>query len=160
MGTVVYPDPEVDSYLAANFVGLKISLLEKHPDFKEAIGGQPVPWAPTMRFTDGKGREVRRSVGWLDRQDFLAELKMAQGQHHLTRWRVDEALETFEAIETEHASARAAPEAGYYAGVALFMKGKRDMAALKSRWNRLREQHPNSDWAYKASVVDDLPADL
>ena len=38
---------------------------------------------------------------------------------------------TLEAIETEHASTRAAPEAGYYAGVALFMQGKRDMAALK-----------------------------
>lgn len=149
MGTVVYPDPRVDAHLAGHFVGFKLSLLEKHPDFREATLGQPIGWAPTFLFTDGKGREVRRTVGWLGADAFLGELDVARGQHALSRGKFDDALELLEGAGT--------PEAGYYAGVAVFLKGKRDMAGLKERWNRLRAEHPHSEWACKAEVVDDLP---
>ena len=155
MDAVTYPDPEVDAALQADFVGFKLCLTERHKDFKEAACGAAVPWAPTFLFTDGKGREVRRSVGWLAPQDFLAELRLARAQFHLTRGRFDEALAGLEEISSDYRGTQAAPEAGYYAGVALFLKGKRDMTALKERWTKLRDQHPKSDWASKASVADD-----
>ena len=150
MDTVVYPDERVDRYLSESLVGFKLCLTERHPDFKEAALGQPVPWAPTFLFTDGKGRAVRRSVGWLSTDGFLDEIKIAQGSAHLQRGRFDDALELLESV------AGTSPEAGYYAGVALFLKGNRDMDSLKQRWNTLRTDHPASDWANKASVVDDL----
>jgi hypothetical protein len=153
MGAVVYPDPRVDRHLGEHFAGFRLSLLEKHPDFKEATLGRPVSWAPTFLFSDGP-REVRRSVGWLAADDFLGELDLARGQHQLLRGRFDDALAILEAVAASRA--QAAPEAGYFAGVAIFLEGRRDMAGLKERWNRLRAAHPSSDWARKAEVVDDL----
>ncbi|MHC4938498.1 MAG: hypothetical protein ACYTHK_05980 [Planctomycetota bacterium] len=147
MGAVTYPDATVDAYLSEHFIGFKLSLLEKHPDFKEAIHGRAVLWAPTFLFTDGKGREVRRTVGWLGPKDFVAELKIARAQHLLTRGKFDEAL----ALLAEGANA----EALYYEGVAVFLKGKRDMVALGEKWNALLERFPGSEWAKKASVVED-----
>jgi hypothetical protein len=156
MDTVTYPDPGVDAELAAHFEGISISLLDKHPDFKEAAGGTAIPWAPTFRFTDAKGREVHRLIGWLDPRNFIAELRFVRGLAHLGRWRFDEALTLFEGVAEDHRPAQAAPAAGYYAGVVRFLRGKRDMAALKERWNRLRAEHPDSDWAKRAEVIDDL----
>jgi len=152
MDTVTYPDPAVDAALAEHFVGFKLCLLDKHPDFREATGSNPVPWAPTFRFTDGKGRETRRTVGWLGPADFVAELALARGQAAMTRGRFDDALALLEGVDD---AAMAAPEARYYEGVAAFLRGKRDMAALKERWVRLRERHPHSDWANKAEVIED-----
>jgi hypothetical protein len=147
MGAVTLPDPAVDAYLNAHFVGFKLCLLDRHPDFKEAVGGQPVPWAPTFLFTDGKGRGVRRSVGWLDPAGFVAELQLARAQHLLARGRFDESL----ALLAEAAT----PEARYYDGVVRFLQGQRDMTALGASWNALREAFPGSEWAEKASVIED-----
>ncbi|MHC4848494.1 MAG: hypothetical protein ACYTEG_08575 [Planctomycetota bacterium] len=147
MGAVTYPDAAVDAYLNEHFVGFKLSLLDRHPDFKEAINGQAVAWAPTFLFTDGKGREVRRTVGWLSPTGFLAELRIARAQYLLTRGKFDEAL----VLLAEAGNA----EALYYEGVAVFLKGKRDMAALGEKWNALVERFPDSEWASKASVVED-----
>ncbi len=153
MDTVTCPDPAVDAALTASFSGYRLCLTEKNLDFKEAAGGVAVPWAPTFRYTDNKGREIRRSVGWYSSTDFLAELTVARAHYELGRWRFDNAIELFESVAAE--TTRLAPEAGYYAGVALFIAGKRDMAALKTRWLRLIAECPESDWAHKASVHED-----
>jgi len=153
MDTVTYPHPAVDAALSEHFAGLKISLLEKHADFKEASGGTAIPWAPTFRFTDSKGREIHRAIGYYDPADFTAELTYVRAQHQLGRWRFDDALPLFE--EVAAGDTRIAPAAGYYAGVALYIQGKRDMAALKERWNRLRAEKPGTEWAEKAAVIDD-----
>lgn len=147
MEAVTLPDEEVDAYLDEHFVGFKLCLLDRHPDFKEAVGGQPVPWAPTFLFTDGKGRPARRSVGWLDPVDFGAELRLARAQYLLTRGRFDESLALLEEAGS--------PEALYYIGVVRFLKGKRDMIALGESWNALRDAFPASEWAEKASVIED-----
>ncbi|MEM8885868.1 MAG: hypothetical protein AAGD14_17520 [Planctomycetota bacterium] len=147
MGAVTFPDSKVDAELNEHFVGFKLGLLDRHPDFKEAIHGQAVPWAPTFLFTDGKGREVRRTVGWFAPDEFVAELRMARGLHAMTRGRFDDALALFEQAGT--------PEAAYYEGVAVFLKGQRDMIALGEKWNALRERYPESEWAQRAAVIED-----
>jgi hypothetical protein len=98
MDTVTYPDAAIDAELVAHFAGVKISLLEKHPDFKDAAGQTAVPWAPTFRFADSKNREIHRTVGWLDPENFLAELRFVRGLAHLGRWRFDEARALFEQV--------------------------------------------------------------
>ncbi len=158
MDTVTYPDPRVVAQVGALVVPLKISLLEKHPDYKEATGGTAIPWAPTLLYTDGKGREFRRTIGWFDPAEFLGELQLAAAHFHLSRWRFAEALAAFELTASEHAATLAGPEAGYYAGVTRYLSGKRDMAALAERWNQLRARHPGNDWSVKASVIDDWTA--
>ncbi|NJN14400.1 MAG: hypothetical protein HC813_01795 [Planctomycetes bacterium] len=152
---MTHPDPAVDAALSGSFVGLKINLAERHPDFKEAAGGSTVPWAPTFRYSDPKGREIRRTVGWFDVGDYLAELGMARGLGEIGRGRFAEALTELDAIAA--GESRFAPEAAYYGGVAAFLGGKRDMALLKERWNRLRADRPGHEWAQRAAVVEDLP---
>jgi len=147
MEAVTLPDDAVDAQLRDHFAGFKLGLLDRHPDFKEATNGRAVPWAPTFLFTDGKGREVRRTVGWLAPGAFVAELKLARAQHAIMRGAFDDAL----ALLDDAGS----PEALYYAGVAGFLKGKRDMNALGERWNALRDRFPESEWARKASVIED-----
>jgi len=147
MEAVTLPHPDVQAELAAHFVGFKLCLLDRHPDFKEAVGGQPVPWAPTFLYTDGKGREVRRSVGWLGPGGFVAELQLARAQFLLSRGKFDESLALLEEADS--------PESLYYAGVAVFLRGKRDMIALGERWNALRARYPDSEWAAKAEVIED-----
>lgn len=155
MDTVTYPDPSVQERLAASFVGFRLSLMEKHKDFKEAIGGAPVGWAPTIRFTDGRGREVRRTVGWFSPRDFVAQLELADGLFEMNRGKFTAARARLDRIDAELGDTQAAPEAAYYAGAAVFLEGNRDMPALKQRWNELREKHPQSDWAIRAEVADD-----
>jgi len=155
MDAVTYPHAEVSSEISSAFVGLKISLAERHPDFREASGGMPVPWAPTFIFRDGRGRELRRSVGWLAPDAFLSELWTVRGYAKMLRRDFDGAVELFEQAQDRDASAPAAPEAGYWHGVARFLQGNRDMAALKVSWNALRERFPGTEWAGKAEVIDD-----
>ena len=147
MGAVTLPDPTVNAELTDHFVGFKLCLLDRHPDFKDAVGAQAVPWAPTFLYTDGKGREIRRTVGWMSPEDFVADLRLARAQHRLSRGKIDEALELLAAAGNA--------EAAYYEGVAVFLKGKRDMVALGEKWNLLREKFPTSDWAAKAEVIED-----
>src|SRR5262245_17261810 len=73
MDTVTYPDPAVERDLNAHFVGLKIDLVARHPDLKEASGSQRVGFAPAFVFTES-GREIRRWIGWLPPTAFRAEL--------------------------------------------------------------------------------------
>ncbi len=155
MGAVTYPDSAVDAFLDESFVGLKINVAERHPDFKEAAGGAMVPWAPLFRTTDAKGREMRRTVGWLSPGDFVCEMRIARGLGQISRGRFDLALGDFE--EVARGRTTLAPEAGYLAGVAAFLGGKRDMELLRDHWNRLRRAHPGSDWANRAAVIDDHP---
>lgn len=155
MDTVTYPDPEVAAELGGAFAGFKASLMERHPDFVEASGGAPVPWAPTFVYSDARGRQVRRSLGWLPPADFLAELRTARGIWAITRRKGEEAEELLGGVVAERPEAPAAPEAAYWLGVARFLAGRRDIQALADAWNDLRRRFPDSEWALKAEVIDD-----
>lgn len=155
MDTVTYPHPEVVAELAANFVCFKANLMERHPDFVEASGGTPVPWAPTLVYSDGRGRIHRRSVGWLPPEDFVADLRTARGLYAITRRRADTAEELLVGVVEEQPQAPAAPEAAYWLGVGRFLGGKRDIQALADSWRELRRRFPDSDWALKAEVIED-----
>jgi len=155
MDAVTYPHPEVAAEVSSKFEPVKISLAERHPDFREASGGMPVPWAPTFVFRSERGRELRRSVGWLGPDHFLAELWTARGYAAMTGRDFEAAVSLFDQAQDRSPTAPAAPEAGYWHGVARFLAGKRDMAALKESWNALRARFPNTEWAQKAEVIDD-----
>ena len=155
MDTVTYPHPEIAAELGGRFACFKASLMERHPDFAEASGGGPVPWAPTFVFSDGRGRPLRRSLGWLPPADFLAELRTARGIWAITRRRAAEAEDLLGGVVEGQPGAPAAPEAAYWLGVARFLAGRRDVQALADAWNDLRERFPGSEWALKAEVIDD-----
>ena len=155
MDTVTYPHPEVAAELGAHFACFQANLMERHPDFGEASGGGPVPWAPTLVLSDPRGRPARRSVGWLPPADFLADLRTARGIWAISRRRAEEAEELLTGVVEKHAGSPAAPEAAYWLGVSRFLAGRRDVQALADAWNELRRRFPGSVWALKAEVIDD-----
>ena len=77
MDAVTYPDDRVASALDRAFVPFKINLLERHPDLKPACAGGRVMWGPTFIVADARGSEIRRWVGWLPPESFVAELRHA-----------------------------------------------------------------------------------
>ncbi|MEM7166580.1 MAG: tetratricopeptide repeat protein [Planctomycetota bacterium] len=151
---MTYPDADVASFIAEHYVGLKINILDRHPDFKEASAGSRVIWAPTLIFADRRG-ELRRYVGWLPPQAFLAELHMARGTAAFNSGQFADARGRFDTLLAQFPEAPVAPEAMYWQGIAGFLAGDRDMDALRSSWERLAAEHPNSRWGTHASVIED-----
>ena len=157
MDTVTYPDPSVGRALE-HFSLLKIDLLAKHPDAREASLGQRVIWAPTMVLADARHRELRRWVGWLPPASFCAELEFTQGMAAFQQGDFDTAKAGFEAVVNEHPEAEIAAEASYWTGIAGFLAGKRDMATLRTWWEKTAAKYPGSRFATHASVIEDAPA--
>ena len=142
MDTVTYPDDAVSTLLADHFESLKIDMLARHPDFRDACGGQKVIWAPALIFADAKGRELRRYIGWLPPASFRAELRFVLATARFQANDFAGARDDFAAVFDEDPSGEIAPEALYWTGIAGFLAGKRDMAALKDAWERLRARLP------------------
>lgn len=155
MDAVTYPNADVTQDLTDHFTCFKLNMLDRHPDFKEASGTTKVTWAPTLIFADAKRRELRRYVGWLPAESFRAELAFVRGQHAMNHAEFGPAAERFQSIADDFPEAEIAPEALYWHGIAAFLQGQRDMAALAASWKRLARDYPGHRWATHASVIED-----
>lgn len=156
MDTVTYPQSTVSDYLGSHFTCLKINMFDRHPDFKAAIGATKVMWAPAMIFSDAKGRELRRYIGWLPEASFLAELRFVRATFEINRNQFDAARDLLAEVIDEFPDAEVTAEAMYWHGIARFLGGKRDMDALADSWNALLEKFPGSRFASHASVIEDV----
>ena len=155
MDTVTYPDPAVTEAVNTHFAPLTINLFDRHPDFKEASAGARIPWAPTLVFSDAKGRELRRYVGWLPPESFLAELTLVRGIAGVGQGQFESAAEILAPLDAEYADKEVAAEGLYWLGIARFLAGSKDMEALRGCWEKLVEKHPGSRFATHASVIKD-----
>jgi hypothetical protein len=155
MDAVTYPDPRVQELLAEHFVGLSIDLLARHPDLKEASLGQKVMFAPTFVFADAKHRELRRFTGWLPPKSFAAELELVRATAAMQKGDLETAARLYRLVAGDYADTEAAPEALYWAGVAGFLHGKKDWAALKAAWGELASRYAGNRFATHASVIED-----
>lgn len=155
MDAVTYPHEDVARLLADRFTCFKLNILERHPDFKDVTATAKVPWAPTLILQDVKGRELRRWVGWLPPEAFIAELELASAVEQVQRGAFENATEILDRVVERAGDTPAAPEALYWHGIARFLGGDRDMAALKDSWTRLVAGHSGTRWAMHASVIED-----
>jgi tetratricopeptide (TPR) repeat protein len=151
MGTVTYPHAEVAAFVTERFVPIKFNITEHHPDFKEALGRGKVLWGPLLVFLDGRGSELRRYVGFLPPEEFLAELRLVLGFAAMIPGKIDEALSWFAAASDAYPNANAAPEALYWAAAAAYRTG--GLAAVIRRWDNLIARYPDSTWARRADVI-------
>ena len=157
MDAVTYPDENVAAAIARDFAPYKISMLERHPDFKEACAGGRVMWGPTFVIADSRGREVRRWVGWLPPNAFVAELAFCRALSHYNNGKFAEAVAGFDTIVERDTGTAIHPEALYWQGVAGFMAGPKDWAVLRRSWNRLAEEYPDNRFGTHATVIEDAP---
>ena len=153
MGTVTYPNAQVADFVSERFVAIKFNVKEPHPDFKEALGRGKVLWAPLLVFLDGRGSELRRYVGFLPPDEFLAELRLVLGLSAMTHASFAEALRWLDGAAELFPAASAAPEALFWAAAAGYrLKG---LAEVVRRWDDLRARYPETTWARRVDVVPD-----
>jgi hypothetical protein len=159
MDAVTYPHDDVVAAIAGGFAPYKLNMLERHPDFKEACAGGRVLWGPTFVIADTRGSEVRRWVGWLPPESFVAELAFCRALAHYNSGKFADALAGFDAIVAGHAGAEIHPEALYWQGAAGFMACSKDWDALRRSWTRLAEEYPGHRFGTHAAVIEDAPGD-
>ena len=157
MDAVTYPQESVQSAIAEGFSPYKINMMERHPDFKEACAGGRVLWGPTFVIADSRGSEIRRWVGWLSPESFVAELAFSQAQADYNHGKFPEALTGFSAIVDHNHGTQIHPEALYWQGAAGFIAGGKDWDALRASWTRLAADYPENRFGVHASVIEDAP---
>jgi hypothetical protein len=142
LDTVTYPQPSIESFIAAHFVPVK--LLLNRPQDQAHFRAHRVIWTPTVVILDRRGIGYYQSPGYLPPELFLNMLRIGLGRA-LTAWmRYDEAATHFEAAAADLHN-QLAPEALYWLGVAWYLKDRR-RASMMRAWNRLRQEHPASIW--------------
>jgi len=158
MEKVTFPDPRVRSFLAEHFRGVRFDLATPHPDFKEATATAKIVWAPTVIVLDPRGREWRRSTGWLPPEEWIADLMLPIALDRLQHRRFDDSARLLARVVEETPDAPAAAEALHWLGIVEFLAGNRDMAKLAARWNEVRRRYPGTRFARHSEVIDDASA--
>jgi len=110
-----------------------------------------VHWTPTILVLGADGREHHRIEGFLEADDFLAQLLLGLGQAALAQTRWDEAERRFAEVLERYPAADGAAEAQYWRGVARY-KGSSDPADLHATAQAFQERYRDSVWAKKASI--------
>ncbi|MGH9390894.1 MAG: hypothetical protein ACRD1Z_14855 [Vicinamibacteria bacterium] len=152
MGAVTYPDERVEALLSTSFCCVRLDIAQREPDARELIRMARPLWTPTLLFLDPRGIEVRRVVGYLPPEQFLAEAQIALGLVDLLHARNGEACDRFSKAADGDPRGHAAPEALFWAGIAAYRKEGRDRAVLAREWSQLWRRYPESTWWSRADV--------
>jgi uncharacterized protein HemY len=122
--------------------------VREHPEQMERWN---VQWTPTVLVVRPDGKEHHRIEGFLEADDFLAQLLIGLGQAALAEKRWSDAERSFAEVLERYPDADAAPEAQYWRGVARY-KASSDPADLHATAQAFQERYRDSVWAKKASI--------
>jgi TolA-binding protein len=143
----VYPEPRVEELIRENFVPVRIQVRE-NPQAMEQFN---VQWTPTVLLLGPDGKEHHRIEGFLEVDEFAAQLTLGLGHIARATKQWDRAIELYDQILERFPDTDAAPEAQYWSGVARY-KASNDPAALGATARAFQERYSDSTWATKASV--------
>ena len=146
MGAVTYPDERVVAFLNDRFACVKLDIFSKVPAEKATTRRFRVLWNPAFVVLNDRDEEMRRWIGYLPPEAFIAELRVGAGKVRILGRDPKGAHEDFRAAaDTEDAPV--APEAAYWTGIAKYLAApERDKTILSASWNELRERFPDSRW--------------
>jgi hypothetical protein len=149
MGTVTYPDTEVQKLIETHFVPVQFNVADQ----PEVMARFNAPWTPTLIVQDAEGREHRRSEGYLDPKAFRAEMALARLREPINRQEFTTARDRVRAVLAQVAGdPEREPEVIYWSAVAAY-KASNDSQNLVDGWNRLLDRFPQSAWARKAAFI-------
>lgn len=152
MSAVTYSCPDVIAFLDRHFVPFQVNTERPGDDGRDLLRAHRLLWEPGFVYLDPRGVEIRRAVGYLPPDEFVAEGQMALGKIALLHRRFDESLAWFEKVDRRPTPA-ALPEALFWAGIAAYRIDRR-LDVLRDRWEALRDRFPGSTWWTRADVLD------
>lgn len=153
MDTVTYPNSAVQQALSEHVVAARFNIAEPDDQTKQLMRRFRQVWTPTLIFLDHHEIELRRQVGYITPEHFVADVDMAIGMRHVHHARFNEAFTQFVAVHERHGQLDAGAEGLFWSGVAALRRdGNADV--LLAQWKQLKEKYPNSTWWSKASFVD------
>ncbi|MDW7772178.1 MAG: thioredoxin fold domain-containing protein [Desulfobulbaceae bacterium] len=150
MDAVTYAKDDVVQFIQDHFVPLRMDHAN-HPFSRE----YNVIWTPTLIILDQDGREFQRTIGYLESDELLAVLLLGVAKGYFKAGKYDAAGLHLDKILKNYPGSDAAPEALYFQGVNQF-KWKDDPKALRTAYERLRQDYPTSSWVERASPYRDL----
>jgi thioredoxin-related protein len=143
------PDPKVSKYLDKMFVPTAYEVSD--PRVQRILKQYGFEWTPTFVVADDSGNEIYRWVGYLPPGDFCAQLVFAEGRAAFKNKDWDRANKCYNMVVEKYPGSEVAPEAMYYAGVAMYEK-THDASYLEETGKKLKARFPDSSWAKKGSV--------
>ena len=147
----MYPDERVSRFITENFITARVHAREQAEDFQRLGAQYSAQWTPTILELDSTGTERHRIEGFLEADDFLAQLRLGLGHASFKSGQWDEAELHFQEIVDSLAQTDAAPEARYWAGVTRYKRGG-NPADLSETARDLSERYAGTTWAKKASI--------
>ena len=147
----MYPQERVARFIEENFIPVRLHLREQAEDFQRIGERYGALWTPTILELDPDGNEHHRVEGFLEVDDFLAQLKLGLGKIAFNAKRWEEAERTFEDVVNQHGNTDAASEALYWAGVSRY-KASGDPRELARTAAAFTARYQDSTWAKKASI--------
>lgn len=153
MDTVTYPNALVQQALGDHAVAARFNIGEPDQQTRTLMRQFRQLWTPTLIFLDHHQIELRRLVGYVPPEEFVAQMDMATGMAHMYHAQFDKAFQQFRAVKERHAQLDVGAEALYWAGAAAL---RRDGSAdgLIAQWNELKAEYPTSSWWTRASFID------
>lgn len=146
---MTYSNPKVREVLS-NLVTVQINTAELDAETKQHMREFCMVWTPTLVFFDHHGIEVRREVGYLEPEEFIAVTGLAQVNAELHHGEYAAAERGYlDLADTAHGDA--AEEALFWAGVATLRSGSRER--FSGHWQTLFERFPGSRWTSRSSFV-------
>lgn len=144
MGAVTYPTKDVVNLVNNYLVPLRINVIDDpiHDDYHQI-------WTPTFLVLDFNGKEIQRTIGFLEPDEFIPMIQLGIAKVRLAAEEYDTAMIPLKSIIETYPESEAAPEAMYFCGVTLYKQTK-NPAKLKEAYEKLLSNYPDSAWAKRA----------
>ena len=107
MDTVTYPDSQVISLIHSHLIATKVNVVAEG----DLAGQYRIQYTPTIVLIDGEGKELYRSVGFLQPEEFMPAMLYGIAFFHFERKEFDMADTLLDDLLKAYPSSRVATDA-------------------------------------------------
>ena len=143
MDAITYSSRDVVSFINTHLTPFRVKADEVQDDIYRHF------WTPTLTVLNFKGREVQRTVGFLDPNDFIAVMHLGLAKIRLDAGKYDTAIIPLESLLDTFYHNSYLPEAIYLSGITRY-KLTHDTGKLKETYERLHRDYPDNIWTKRA----------
>ena len=144
MDAITYSSKDVVSFINTHLTPLRV----KADEVQEEEIYRHI-WTPTLVILNLNGREVQRTIGFLNPNDFIAVMHLGLAKIRLDAGKLDTAIIPLESLLETFYHNNYLPEAIYLSGITRY-KLTHDKGKLKETYARLHKEYPDNIWTKRA----------